>query len=79
MMIAQVCELEVGDFVHTFGDAHIRSNHMDQVNLQLTRTPHKIPSMKLNSDIKDINDFKMEDFLLIDYVCDEAIKAKMAV
>ncbi|MGB1226838.1 MAG: thymidylate synthase [Poseidonibacter sp.] len=79
MMIAQVCELEVGDFVHTFGDAHIYSNHMEQVNLQLTRTPYKKPSMKINPDIKDINDFKMSDFELIDYVCDESIKAKMAV
>ncbi|MGA1932849.1 thymidylate synthase [Arcobacter sp. YIC-464] len=79
MMIAQVCELEVGDFVHTFGDAHIYSNHMEQVNLQLSRTPHKKPTMKINLDIKDINDFKMEDFELVDYVCDEPIKAVMAV
>jgi thymidylate synthase len=79
MMIAQVCELEVGDFVHTFGDAHIYSNHMEQVNLQLSRTPHKKPSMKINTDVKDINDFKMEDFELIDYTCDEPIKAKMAI
>ena len=79
MMIAQVCELEVGDFVHTFGDAHIYSNHMEQVNLQLSRTPHKKPTMKINPDIKDINDFKMEDFELVDYVCDEPIKAVMAV
>ncbi|MDY3205822.1 MAG: thymidylate synthase [Arcobacter sp.] len=79
MMIAQVCDLEVGDFVHTFGDAHIYSNHMDQVNLQLKRTPYKKPTMKINSDIKDINDFKMSDFELIDYKCDESIKAVMAV
>jgi len=79
MMIAQVCELEVGDFVHTFGDAHIYSNHMEQVNLQLSRTPHKKPTMNINPDIKDINDFKMEDFQLVDYVCDEPIKAVMAV
>ncbi|RXK02330.1 thymidylate synthase [Arcobacter sp. CECT 8989] len=79
MMIAQVCDLEVGDFVHTFGDAHIYSNHMEQVNLQLSRTPHKKPTMKINPDIKDINDFKMEDFELVDYVCDEPIKAQMAV
>ncbi len=79
MMIAQVCELEVGDFVHTFGDAHIYSNHMEQVKLQLSRTPHKKPTMKINPDIKDINDFKMEDFELVDYVCDEPIKAVMAV
>ena len=79
MMIAQVCDLEVGDFVHTFGDAHIYSNHIKQVNLQLTRTPHKKPTMKINPKIKDINDFKMEDFELVDYVCDEPIKAVMAV
>lgn len=79
MMIAQVCDLEVGDFVHTFGDAHIYSNHMDQVNLQLSRTPYKKPTMKINPNIKDINDFKMSDFELIDYVCDESIKAVMAV
>lgn len=79
MMIAQVCELELGDFVHTFGDAHIYSNHMDQVNLQLSRTPHPKPTMKINPDIKKIEDFKMEDFELVDYVCDEPIKAKMAV
>ena len=79
MMIAQVCDLEVGDFVHTFGDAHIYSNHMDQVNLQLSRTPHKLPSMKINSEVKDINDFKMSDFELLGYQCDESIKAVMAV
>lgn len=79
MMIAQVCDLEVGDFVHTFGDAHIYSNHMDQVNLQLSRTPHKLPSMKINSEVKDVNDFKMSDFELLGYECDESIKAVMAV
>jgi len=79
IMIAQVCDLEVGDFVHTFGDAHIYSNHMDQVNLQLSRTPHKLPTMKINKDIKDINDFKMSDFELVGYECDEPIKAVMAV
>ena len=79
MMVAQVCNLEVGDFVHTFGDAHIYSNHMDQVNLQLSRTPYKKPTMKINAEIKDINDFKMSDFELLDYKCDESIKAVMAV
>lgn len=79
MMIAQVCDLEVGDFVHTFGDAHIYSNHMEQVNLQLTRTPHKLPKMKINPKVKDINDFRMSDFELVDYTCDEPIKAVMAV
>jgi thymidylate synthase len=79
MMIAQVCDLEVGDFVHTFGDVHIYSNHIDQVNLQLSRTPHPKPTMKINPNIKDINDFKMEDFQLVDYICDDPIKAQMAV
>lgn len=79
MMIAQVCDLQAGDFVHTFGDAHIYSNHLEQVNLQLTRTPYEKPKMKINSEVKDINDFKMEDFELVDYKCYEAIKAQMAV
>ena len=79
MMVAQVCDLEVGDFVHTFGDVHIYSNHIEQVNLQLTRTPHKKPTMKINPNIKSIFDFKMDDFELCDYVCDEPIKAQMAV
>lgn len=79
MMIAQVCELELGDFVHTFGDAHIYSNHYDQVNLQLTREPFEKPTMKINPNVKDINDFKMEDFELVGYECHEAIKGQMAV
>ncbi len=79
MMIAQVCDLEVGEFIHTFGDAHIYLNHMEQVKLQLTRTIFKKPRMKINSKIKDINDFKMTDFELIDYMCHEAIKAQMAI
>ena len=79
MMIAQVCDLEVGDFVHTFGDAHIYSNHNDQVNLQLSREPFKIPTMKINPNIKNIEDFTMNDFELVGYECHETIKAKMAV
>ncbi len=79
MMIAQVCDLELGDFVHTFGDVHIYSNHMEQVKLQLSRTPYKKPTMKINPEIKDINGFKMEDFELLNYECDEPIKAEMAV
>jgi len=79
MMIAQVCNLEVGDFVHTFGDAHIYSNHYDQVNLQLTREPFALPTMKINPNIKNIEDFTMEDFELIGYESHEAIKAQMAV
>jgi thymidylate synthase len=79
MMIAQVCNLEVGDFVHTFGDAHIYSNHETQANLQLTREPFALPSMKINPNITNIEDFTMEDFELIGYESHEAIKAQMAV
>ncbi len=62
MMIAQVCNLKPGEFIHTFGDAHIYSNHFDQVNLQLTRTPRPLPSMQINPLVKSIFDFKYEDF-----------------
>jgi len=79
MMIAQVCDLEVGDFVHTFGDAHIYSNHYEQVHLQLSREPYEKPTMKINPDIKNIEDFKMEDFELVGYKSHESIKAVMAV
>lgn len=79
MMIAQVCNLGLGDFVHTFGDAHIYSNHLEQVDLQLSRTPHKLPTMKINPDVKDIFGFKFEDFELVDYVSDGLIKAPVAV
>ena len=79
MMVAQVCGLKPGDFIHTFGDAHIYSNHLEQVDLQLTRTPHKLPVMKINPAVKDIFDFKYEDFELQDYVCDALIKAPVAV
>lgn len=79
MMMAQVCDLELGDFVHTTGDTHIYLNHMDQVKLQLTREPYPLPKMKLNKDIKDIFDFKYEDFELIDYKCHPTIKAQVAV
>jgi len=79
MMIAQVCDLEVGDFVHTFGDAHIYSNHYDQVNLQLSREPFTKPTMKINPSVKNIEDFKMSDFELLGYESHESIKAVMAV
>ena len=79
LMIAQVCDLQPGDFVHTFGDVHIYSNHMEQVNLQLSRTPFPLPTMKLNPAVKDIFEFKFEDFTLENYQSHPAIKAPVAV
>lgn len=79
MMMAQVCGLESGDFVHTFGDAHIYSNHIDQINLQLSREPRALPQMKINSKVKSIFDFKYEDFELINYDPHPHIKGKVSV
>lgn len=79
MMMAQVCDLEVGDFVHTFGDVHIYNNHVDQVKEQLSRKPKNLPKMKINPEIKDIFSFKYEDFELIDYNPDPPIKAPIAL
>lgn len=79
MMIAQVCGLEPGEFIHTFGDVHIYSNHMEQVNLQLSREPYPLPTMKLNPAIRNIFDFKFEDFILENYQSHPAIKAPVAV
>ena len=79
MMIAQVCDLELGDFIHTFGDAHLYSNHIEQANLQLSREIYSMPTMKINKDIKSIFDYKMEDFELENYKSHDSIKAKMAV
>jgi thymidylate synthase len=79
MMVAQVTGLQVGEFIHTFGDAHIYLNHIDQVKLQLSREHKELPSMKLNPLIKDINDFKYEDFLLEGYNPHPAIKASVAI
>ena len=78
-MIAQVCNLECGDFVHTLGDAHIYLNHLDQINEQLTRTPKKLPIIEINPKIKNIFDYKYDDFKLIDYNPDPLIKAPVAV
>ena len=78
-MIAQVCELECGDFIHTLGDAHIYLNHIDQVNYQLKRKPKILPIMKINSSIKNIFNFKYNDFELINYDPDPLIKAPVAV
>ena len=79
IMIAQACNLQPGDFVHTFGDAHLYSNHMKQVKLQLSREPHALPKMKVNPDIKDILGFKFEDFTLEGYDPHPAIKAPVAI
>lgn len=79
MMVAQVCDLEVGDFVHTFGDVHIYNNHIEQVNLQLSREPYALPKMKINPAVKDIFSFTYEDFTLEDYVSHPAIKGKVSV
>ena len=79
LMIAQVCDLEPGEFIHTFGDVHIYNNHMEQVNLQLSRTPFPLPAMKLNPSVKNIFDFKFEDFTLENYQSHPAIKAPVAV
>lgn len=79
MMVAQVCDLEPGEFVHTFGDVHIYNNHVEQVKLQLSRTPFPLPTMKLNPSVKNIFDFKFEDFTLENYQSHPAIKAPVAV
>ncbi len=79
MMIAKVCGLGLGEFVHTFGDCHIYKDHLEQVNLQLSRTPRKLPKMIIKRDVKDIDDFKFEDFELVDYNPYPAIKGKVSV
>src|SRR5271154_3133271 len=79
LMVAQVCQLKPGDFVHTFGDLHLYSNHLEQARLQLSREPRPLPVMKLNPAVKDIHDFKYEDFELTGYDPHPAIKAPIAV
>ena len=79
MMIAQVCDLEPGEFVHSFGDVHLYSNHFEQANLQLSRTPFPLPQMRISPKVKDIFDFKFEDFELLNYQSHPAIKAPVAV
>ncbi|MBR5469908.1 MAG: thymidylate synthase [Paludibacteraceae bacterium] len=79
MMVAQVTDLEVGEFVHTFGDAHIYSNHIEQVHEQLSREPRTLPTMKINADVKSIFDFKFEDFQLENYNPHPHIKGVVAV
>ena len=78
-MIAQVCELEIGEFVHTLGDAHIYLNHLEQVDLQLSRDPLELPKLKLNPIIKSIEDFKYEDVEIIDYKFHPPIKGKISI
>jgi len=79
LMMAQVCELEAGEFIHTFGDAHIYHNHFEQVKEQLSREPRDLPTMKLNPEVKDIFAFRYEDFELINYDPHPRIKAPIAV
>jgi len=79
MMVAQVCDLQLGDFIHTFGDAHLYNNHLEQTRLQLSRDPRPLPTMKINPDVKDIFDFKFEDFTLENYDPWPHIKGAVAV
>ncbi len=79
MMVAQVCKLKLGDFVHSFGDVHLYNNHFEQAKLQLTRNPLPLPTMQINPAVQDIFGFKFEDFELINYQSHPAIKAPVAV
>lgn len=79
MMVAQVCNLQVGDFVHSFGDVHLYNNHIQQAELQLTRVPYELPTVKINPDVKDIFSFQFEDFTLENYQHHPHIKAPVAV
>ncbi|MBK6263786.1 thymidylate synthase [Marivirga sp. S37H4] len=79
MMMAQVCDLKAGDFIHTLGDAHLYANHMEQTSLQLSREAYPLPEMKINPDVKNIFDFKFEDFELVNYQHHPHIKAPVAV
>lgn len=79
MMVAQVCGLQPGEFIHTLGDAHLYSNHIEQARLQLTREPYPLPRMRINPEVTDIFEFRYEDFTLEDYQCHPAIKAPVAV
>jgi thymidylate synthase len=79
MMMAQVCGLQYGEFIHTFGDVHLYSNHVEQAKLQLTRTPFPLPTMKINPEVKELFDFKFEDFTLENYQSHPHIKAPVAI
>ncbi len=78
-MVAQVCDLAVGDFVHTMGDVHLYRNHLDQAHLQLSRTPYQLPTVRLNPDVKNIDDFTFEDFEILNYQHHPLIKGQVAV
>ena len=79
MMVAQVCDLELGDFVHSFGDLHLYANHVEQAKLQLSRDPRPLPVMKINPNVRDIDGFTFEDFTLEGYDPHPPIKAPIAV
>jgi thymidylate synthase len=79
LMVAQVCDMEAGEFIHSFGDVHLYNNHIDQAQLQMSRTPFALPRMKINPGVKDIFKFSFGDFELTDYECHPAIKAPVAV
>jgi thymidylate synthase len=79
MMMAQVSDLEVGEFIHTFGDVHLYNNHLEQAKLQLSRNPYPLPNLKINPDVKDLFNFKFEDFTLENYQCHPHIKAPVAI
>ena len=79
MMIAQACDLGLGEFIHTLGDAHLYTNHLEQADEQLTRTPYELPTIELNPDVKDLFAFRYEDFTLSNYQCHPHIKAPIAV
>jgi len=79
MMIAQACDLGLGEFIHTLGDAHLYTNHLEQADEQLTRTPYELPTIELNPDVKDLFAFRYEDFILSNYQCHPHIKAPIAV
>ena len=79
MMMAQVCNLKSGDFIHTFGDAHIYSNHSEQIDLQLSREPRELPKMEINPSIKNIFDFTFEDFTLTNYNPHPHIKGRVSI
>jgi thymidylate synthase len=78
-MVAQVCDLEAGEFIHTFGDAHLYSDHLEQANEQLQRSPRNLPQMKINPEVKDIFSFHFEDFELVNYDPMPHIKAAISV